>query len=215
MPPLTRWVGVPGTWGTHRDEGRWWVADSPLAEHLRTLGAIPLRQEPFHWSTDLNGFFGSLFQRRQATHSDWLAGGAALTYYLRHTRVEDRNIIAHSHGLQVVLYACGFYGLKINTLVSVSGPVRADMREVTLKARQNIGYWTHVHTPGDRTQWLGEWFDGVIGKVQKHPYADLNVGTPGAGHSDLFHDPARYIDWSGLIAPAFVKQAPGKFPYGQ
>jgi hypothetical protein len=215
MPPLTPWVGVPGTWGNHREDGRWWEPGSPLAEHLRSLGLAPLRSDPFVWSTDLNGGFFSLFRPRKAKHSDWLAGGAALTYYLRNTRLEDRNIIAHSHGLQVVLYACGFYKLEINSLVSVSGPVREDMTEVSRIARPRIGYWTHVHSPGDRTQWFGEWFDGSLGVVRKHPLADLNVGVKGVGHSDLLKDPAAFGDWASLIVPAFTKHGPGKFPYGR
>jgi hypothetical protein len=195
---------------------RWWSHDSPLAAHLSDLHFVPLAKEPFVWSTDVNGAFLDLFKSKTAKHSDWKAGGAALAYFLRQYPRRSINVISHSHGLQVVLYACAEYGLRINSLIDISGPVRDDMLDVAAKARKNIGYWTHVHSgKSDRTQWFGEMFDGAFGIVRKHPYADLNVYTPNLGHSKILNDPAKFSDWSSLIVPAFTVQGPGKFPYGR
>ncbi len=196
-----RWTGIPGTWAAKHDE-KWWLPDSPFALHLRKLGLAPLKSRPFVWSTDINGGLFSFFQASK--HSDWDAAGAALSFYLAGTRLEDRNIIAHSHGLQAVLYACANYGVRLNTLISVSSPIRKDMVEVSEKARPNIGYWTHVHSDSsDRTQWFGTLFDGALGIVRAHPLADLNVKIPKVGHSDILKKSKNFHHWDSLTYPIY------------
>jgi hypothetical protein len=188
-----RWVGVAGT-GANKKDNRWWLSDSAFSKYLLELGYRPLRSDAFVWSTDLDGFW--------AGHSDWDAAGAALTYYFAHTRAADRNVICHSHGLQAVLYACGKYGLEINSLTSVCSPIRKDMEELAGKARSSIGYWTHIHSDwSDRTQILGSLWDGAFGIVRTHPLADINVKIPGVGHSDLLKKPSSFFHWDGLIYP--------------
>lgn len=197
-----KWTGVPGTWG-ESNESKWWTKDSAFSQHVKKLGLDPLRARDFYWSTDING--ASLFSIFSASkHSDWKAAGASLEYYFDGVTVKDRNIIAHSHGLQVVLYACSLFGLEINTLTSVSGPVRKDMAEVAAKARPKIGYWTHIHSDSsDRMQWFGELFDGALKIVRAHPLADINFKIPKVGHSDILYKPELFKKWDPIVYPMY------------
>lgn len=195
--------------GTHgfrgKTSGDWWRGTSPFLLWLDVLGFYTLNpSRPFIWTTDLNG---AKFWRRwfglNDPHVDWEAGAHALYAYLRpiydeadsYIPVSHRNLIVHSHGLQVVLYACEL-GLRINTLVSVMSPVRADMLLVSRRARPNIGFWEHVHADrSDRMQWWGGIGDGKVGIVRQHPLADVNTSIRGAGHSKLLHDPQWFPQW--------------------
>jgi hypothetical protein len=199
---IARWVGVPGTWSA-RDTSPWWSRDSAFAHYIKKLGIFPLRaDDPYVWSTDLNGKLFNIFG--SAPHSDWSAAGAALSYYLRDVPLHQRNLIAHSHGLQAVLYACGKYGVALNTLTSVSSPVRKDMMDMAERSRPLIGYWTHVHSDhSDRTQWLGTLFDGAFGIVRAHPLADLNVKIPQVGHSDILNKSQHFSHWDSLLYPIY------------
>jgi hypothetical protein len=199
LPSFSRakWTGVPGTWATN-DTNRWWEPDSPFSLYLQKLGILPLKSVAFIWSTNLEGLFPFWGSKR---HKDWIEAGDVFRAYLADTPVKDRNVIAHSHALQAVLYACS-KGLQLNSLTSVSSPVRKDMEEVAEKARPHIGYWTHIHSDSsDRIQWLGELLDGHFGKVRKHPLADLNVGIPKVGHSDLLRKSEHFHNWNHLLYP--------------
>jgi hypothetical protein len=215
--PSAYWVGVPGTWGTRSDQNRWEFPTSILSTHLRSFGLEPYPHPngSFHWSGDIDGGLAD-FLFRSGRHSDWIAGGRALVYYLQDVPVKDRNLIAHSHGLQVVLYACAL-GLQINSLVSIGSPVRSDMMEVARRARPHIGYWTCVHSDrSDLWQWFGEWFDGPLGVVRRHPLCDRSIQIPGVGHSRILHDVQPFLpEWGSMMAPALEVQGLGKLPYGQ
>lgn len=116
--------------------------------------------------------------------------------------LERANLIAHSHGLQVVLFAAAM-GCKIRRLVSIGSPVRHDLAAVALKARENIGEWTHVYSDhGDRLQWLGTIGDGVLGITRAHPQAHRNISIPGVAHSRLLNEESTFHWWddAGLIA---------------
>lgn len=194
--------------GTHAWRGgqtlEWFFPASLFAQFLGTHDidvVSALRGDdklPFIWSTDLGGV---------GLNKDdclvWQAAGVNLFWFCVPPRCPanqippaDLNIIAHSHGLQVVLHAAGTYGLKINRLVSVSSPVREDMRKTAELARKNIAFWTHLHSDfSDRWQWLGEMFDGHFGVVREHPLADVNVKIPKVGHSQLLRDPEKFDLW--------------------
>lgn len=205
---VVRYLPVMGThgWSFGMKTGRWWCGDSPFAEMMIEHGLVVLcRTRPFVWTTDLNGHhFWELRKKARGDHRDWAAGGENLfTYcvpplepYAAIPPVQV-NIVCHSHGLNVVLYAAAL-GLKINRLISVASPVRDDMTEVAKMARPNITLWRHLHSDAsDRTQWLGELFDGVINVAgaRAHPLADVNELIPGVGHSRLLEDPACLPMW--------------------
>lgn len=188
---------VPGTDSYDGDDDLdWYCPKHQFGLYLTDQGAPPLYDEdkPFIWSTSLAGV-PILTNKRQ-----WHAGGAALSYFViaKACVVGDKTaIIAHSHALQVVLYACAEHKLKVHTLISVGSPVRADMMEVARKARQNIYYWLHIYSDfSDRWQIFGEMFDGHFGIVRAHPLADRNDFVPDVGHSGLLRNKKYYPYWA-------------------
>src|SRR5678815_5146950 len=108
--------------------------------------------------------------------------------------------------MAVVAYACA-HGLRINRLLTMGSPVRQDMHAIYAQARPNIGHWLHLHSDrSDRTQWLGELFDGHLGIVRNQPFADVNLGVPAVAHSNLLNDPDLFHLWAedGLIAVSYT-----------
>jgi hypothetical protein len=185
---------VAGTnaWDNDHDVD-WYVPGHPFGRMLRdhTLEVLTDGPLPFIWSTDLDGV---VWDRKG--HTDWAAGGAALSYFIRMLGDTHPDIIAHSHGLQVVLYAIVNHGLKVNRLISVGSPVREDMEKIAQLARPYIHTWLHIHSDGsDKWQWFGEVFDGHTGIVREHPLADTNDFVPKVGHSELLRNPQTYHFW--------------------
>lgn len=189
------YVAVPGTW-QNRAPDPWTLYTSPISRYLaawaKNLGGTATM--PYGWTTGLD------FERGH--HDDWIAGGEALFYYLvPPLRPADAwppaetVVVTHSHGLQVALYAAS-YGLKIDRLIDIAGPVRADMMDVAKLARPNIRRWLHVHSDcSDKWQWLGEMFDGHLGIVREHPLADINDGVPHVGHAGVLRDSGDFHFW--------------------
>lgn len=199
-------VLIAGT-GSWKPGGQDWHTDgSPFVRFLRAHHVEPVfgrNGRPFTWSTGLGGVgFGD------GDHRVWQAAGANLLDYLvppfcPESRLppEQTQLIAHSHGLQVALYACAA-GLRVQTLISLGSPIREDMRATAEQARPNIARWVHVHSDSsDRWQWFGTLFDGRFGIVRRHPLADRNVGIPKVGHSTLLRDEAAFPRWleAGLL----------------
>jgi hypothetical protein len=188
---------VAGTWARKRSEPQWFHPGSPLHQHLVAAGFDYLRGADgtmYEWTTDLNGWqvirriFGG-----KPKKGDWEVGGINLKAFLTPPLAPhaawppDRtHILAHSHGLQVVLEACA-RGQKVNTLISVCSPVRSDMMEVARKAVPNIGKWIHYFSDDeDFIQLAGD--DHFLKEVRKHPLADHNFFVPD-GHSDVLNNP--------------------------
>ncbi len=188
-------VLVPGTHSWRNDGKReWYYPNSEFAAWLTAHGINVVADptgEPFIWSTDVGGVgFGD------GDRVGWAAAGRQLFWWCVPPRCpenrippQDLIVIAHSHGMQVALYAAA-QGLKIAHLITMAGPVRKDMRETTAIARTNIAYWTHVHS--DRSDWMqvfGGLFDGHFGIQRKHPAADRNIFVRKVGHSKLLREP--------------------------
>jgi hypothetical protein len=207
-PPYQYYLPIAGTHGWRGTaKGRWWAQDSAFGLYMaghryRHLGG----DRPFVWTTDVNGH--RPWRRWLGTgdpHLDWDCAGENLRNYLRpyrdatdeYTPIGDRRLVAHSHGLQVVLYACAKYDLKIHRLVSVMSPVRADMMALAEQARPNIGKWMHLHTDSsDRWQVLGQLGDGGWFGSRRHLHADYNVQVKGVGHTGVLEDPALIGLWA-------------------
>lgn len=210
MPPTT-YLPVQGTWGWGRSSTlRWWQVGSPFTRFMAGHGLELLcAADPFVWTSNLDGL-----KPWQDKHREWLCAGINLRQHLKpplysaddYVPYERRNLIVHSHALQVALYAAagaeGVPRLRIHRLISIGSPVRDDMRAVAERARPNIGEWLHVASDSsDRTQWFGTLFDGTLGIVRKHPLADLNVIIPKVGHSGILEDPTHFSHWTddGLL----------------
>ncbi len=188
------YIAVPGTWGWSLGQTKaWWQEGSPFHRFMVEHGFHQDHAERSFWSTRLDGV--SLWQclrRSQAARRSWAHGGKVLHHFLtEHTEPgKKRRVICHSHGLQVVLYACA-QGAQIDRLISLGSPVRKDMRSTAELARPNIVDWTHVASDrSDTTQIFGELFDGAFGIVREHPLADKNIIIPSVGHSQLLRDNA-------------------------
>jgi hypothetical protein len=199
-----RAILIAGThsWNPDGIQPDWFQSGSPFSRFLDQQTNIrpvfgPDGNRPFTWSTDLGGVgFGKGDLRV------WEAAGVNLFDYIvpplaPAVRIpsSDTLLIAHSHGLQVALFALA-YGLKVTRLISVGSPIRKDMAETAKRARPNIGEWIHVHSDGsDKWQWFGEMFDGHFGIVREAPLADRNDFVPHVGHSELLRDPQHFHFW--------------------
>lgn len=214
-------IPVPGT---HGDDGcltgLWWQSGSPLMRVLTHAGLYHLNEHrPFTWSCDLNGHrFWRHWLGMNDPHRDWIAGGYALSYYLwpvhqeadEYVAVRERNILAHSHGGQVVFYAAAYGGLRINRLLTVGTPIRRDMQAVIEKARPNIRQWLHVRGDDDAVALFGGIGDGRASfsrDFEQDPSRgpDWTDIVPGVGHSGVLHDPTMFYRWHHCAWIEFLK----------
>lgn len=122
-------------------------------------------------------------------------------YWPRPSRI---HWFTHSHGAEPIIIACAL-GLRINVLVTVSAPIRADvLYEYGERARQNIGYHLEYRSLNDRIQKAGGVGDGHWGTMWS--FADFTIGDrqifkpddtivmpEECGHSQLLHNP-KYMD---------------------
>lgn len=216
---MTSVLLVQGTyaWG-HTAGLQWWECRSPFGAFLRSMDFnIIGGDRPYIWDTDLDGI-GWLHRRPFKKHRNWEAAGLSLYSYLipplnaqwdDYVPIEDRNLIGHSHAMQVIAYACAA-GMKVNRLITIGSPVREDMRDVYQLARMNIRNWMHVHSDGsDRVQWFGELFDGHLGIVREQPAADRNLLVANVSHSKLLNDPAAFPLWQSKGLVAFLNGTSG------
>jgi len=189
-------VLIGGTGSLYRND--WWKRDSAFSSYLRTRGIEHLKPEEFRWSTDLNGVnLRDYFSKKDRKHSDWEAGGYSLKYYLEDTPEKDRNIISHSHARQVVIYAL-FHGLKINSWIDVSGPIRDDLAEKTDAILHRVLYATHIYSFLDWIQILGALFDGNPLMRSECPIS-TNIKLPHSfGHSELLCNPDKFSTFEEL-----------------
>jgi hypothetical protein len=205
---MIQFLAVNGTHENRNTPGSSWSCpDSELSKFLALQGLSNITlsaKMPFDWSDNLNFL--------PTHHEDWAAGGRALFSYLvpmMHPEYAwppaKTVIVTHSHGLQVALYAAA-YGLKIDRLLDIAGPVREDMMDIAKLARPNVRSWAHVHSDcSDRWQWFGEFLDGHLGIVREHPLADRNVAIPSVGHGGLMRDPEAFHFWLDTHLVDFLK----------
>lgn len=199
---------------------RWWQSNSDFCRMMASLNCQMYDpKQPFVWTTDLNGiqfwrrwtiFRGLLSQTRD--HRDWIAAGENLLRYVDSLdgpiNYSDRNLISHSHGFQLVAYACSF-GLKIRRLISLSPPYRHDMEDVITTARPNIEKWILILDEDDDeiAEW-GQFGDGVIRTDRsfddnKNFHPDEVIKFKEISHSRLLNDKMNY--WSDFSLDNFLR----------
>lgn len=197
-----KYLPVQGTEGWQVDDPdprhprNWWRTGSLLVDELAQHGLELLDQaDPFVWSTDLDGaHFWERWPwlRSRKDKRDWMAAGKGLRWYAgaRVARGAPLVLLTHSHGVQVAHYAAA-EGLRIDYLLDIAGPVRADVLDETAAGRHNIGHWMHVTAEAvDLVQVLGRIGDGHTGGAVPLP-VDVEVVTlPGIDHSELLANPA-------------------------
>ena len=194
---MIKYITIAGTFGSHH-ELDWYAPTSYFSHFLCIQGCEQLETNPlkrYMWSTVLDGV--------DKKNDTWDAAGRALAYYIAPPllgksllNAEDTYIIAHSHGGNVVAYACAEYGLKINGLITVGTPIRKDMYDVYKAASGNIGRHLHLYA-GWRDYWqaFGSLFDGRFGLHREHPFANLNAKVPGGDHGSILRDPEFFPLW--------------------
>lgn len=194
---MIRYINVAGTFGAmHPDD--WFHPKSNLSKFLSEHGCEPAVVDPmkrYMWSTEVDGI--------HADHSTWDAAGRALAHYIVPPLFEeslikpiDTFVIAHSHGGNVVAYACGKYGLKINGLITVGTPIRRDLYAVYQAANSQISRHLHLYA-GWRDYWqlLGSLFDGKFGLHREHPFAEWNDEIKNGNHGCVLRDKAFFPLW--------------------
>lgn len=194
---MIRYLAIPGTGHAKRGPD-WDHPGSAFSAFLREQGCVPLVESDPHrygWSGAVDGI-----DRHDFT---WDAFGKALYHYFVPPLLQgvpaippaETYIICHSHAGNVVAYACGTYGLRVQGLITVGMPIRGGrMEAVYAAAAPNITRHVHLHA-GWRDTWqvLGSLFDGRFGIHRAHPHAQ-NFRMPG-GHGDVLRDPARFPLW--------------------
>ncbi len=194
---MIQYITIAGTHGIRRVLD-WDSPESNLSHFLlqhdcKQLVTSPLKR--YMWSTSADGI---------DDHNDvWDASGRALAHYIAPPLADnplvapkDTFLIAHSHGGNVVAYACGKYGLKINGLITVGMPIRGDLDDVYKAAAGNIERHLHLYA-GWRDYWqnLGAMFDGRFGIHRKHPYAGKNGKVSGGDHGSILRDVKFFHMW--------------------
>jgi len=194
---MIRYIAVAGTYGARREHD-WDAPDSNFNAFLKGQDIMPLIVSPlkrYAWSTMLDGL--------DQTNDTWDAAGRALAHYIvpplldqSLIKPEDTYLIAHSHGGNVVAYACGKYDLKVNGLITVGTPIRGEMQEMYEAAAPNITRHLHLHA-GWKDYWqaLGALFDHRFGIHRKHPCAEKNAKMP-KGHGNILREPELFHYWT-------------------
>lgn len=132
---------------------------------------------------------------------DWRLIGAELARLLD---LADCHLLAHSHGLQVAALALA--QTSAESLVSIAGPIRHEMREAYATAAQHCERVVQIAEAGtDWTQIGGQYFGRFMGiSARDFPAAAnvTNIRETGIGHSGLLYD-AQWFDLARrLIVPA-------------
>lgn len=162
----------------------WWELGSKFTSYLKTQNLILHPASPFEW----DGIVGGTPLDRKL--NVWRAAGAHFKCQLLMSLFHESNVIAHSHGGNVVLCAAA-RGARIRNLITVSTPVRRDMEKIILQARGNIDNWLHVYdSRTDYVAVLGTLFDRRIRIVHRMDMADRNddVKQFRTGHSGMFEE---------------------------
>lgn len=195
-----------GTWGRN---DLWYRSLSPFVLGARSAGlSLVHNTEPFLWSGRVGGMFGitpddpsDLLDDRGRL--EWANEARHAVYYCAaHRPNQEVSIIAHSHAGQLALLAITYGQLKVRHLITVSTPVRKDMRFARMRTRELIsGKWIALHGDfwKDRMIKLGELFDGSIGWTMEFPEAHENRHITGHGHSTMITD-SHVFEEQGLFA---------------
>jgi hypothetical protein len=216
-PPQDRPIPYPEPFyalavaGTHGWQDEWPVPGSPFFQAAAAVNIKPVqvRGEGFRWTGNLAGVGDGWWSRlRRALgdtqfpdHLDWEASGEAFGYYVGGVGYLRRNVIAHSHGGNVVFYGVADGKHPIRTLVTVGTPVRGDMAAVYAKARPCIGFHLHIcDKKWDLWGSLGQAGDAQIRIERTFPEdaaaaPDLQIQLEGIGHTKVLTDPEHIEKW--------------------
>ena len=202
---MKTYVAIPGTWGwaDRHDPDAWFQTTSAFAAAMRALGYVPLRPTPFMWTTRING--DAAWRRLLAPilpkalesgdTKDWESAADNLVYYCE-AATEPDVIIAHSHAGQILAYAARRHGLTVPLAITVSTPVRNDMKAEYFALHRAAGTWRHLYDArSDWIAWMGMFGDGSLLGARSMPYAHENIELDGVHHSGILSDPDKLGLW--------------------
>jgi hypothetical protein len=182
---------IPGTdaWDEDENKFQWYERGSSFTRHLASQKLVLHARNPFLWSTSLDGI------PTRRNHLIWKGAANHLICHLERVPLGERNLIAHSHGGNVVFHAMA-YGLRIRNLITVGTPVRSDMEKVILQGLGNVDYWHHIYDSStDMTSILGALFDGKIRIRHSFDLANSQDNVKGIGHSKILNDEKHIALW--------------------
>lgn len=184
------WTFVKGTF-----RGPWADPGSPFRTQVIDPQGLLVAARVTYWTGDVNGLPHWLNPWAGDALSDWRLGGEFLAETLARLPLMDRNILTHSHGVQVGAFAAAL--VPVNRFVSICGPVREDMAPVYTAAVAHTTRFVQVFAQDfDWTAWVGTWFSGRPALYSGSlPGAHVNLGLAGIGHSTLLYDAAAYPLW--------------------
>lgn len=206
---LTLSPGTHAIKGGLRSRGEWFHDGSDVCEFA---GSHSIACQFFPWPTALAGIeFWKPWFGIQPDLGDWEIPALNAKERFQPSEVDPRywprpsriHWLTHSHGAEPIIVAAAL-GLRVNTLVTVSAPIRADVLYTYGEAaRKNIGYHLEYLSLNDRIQKAGGVGDGHWGTMSS--FADFRVNgrqifkpddtivmPEECGHSKLLHEP-RYM----------------------
>jgi hypothetical protein len=189
--PVT-YIPIPGTdaWDEDENNYQWYERGSRFVNHMATQNLVLHACGFLEWSTSLDGI------PTRKNHLIWKGAAKHLMCHLERVPLAERNLIAHSHGGNVVFHALS-YGLRINNLITVGTPVRSDMEPYILKGIGNVEYWHHIYDSStDMISIMGAWFDGKFRVRHNFDLADSSDNIKGIGHSKVLNEPPAINLWS-------------------
>lgn len=191
--PVT-YIPIPGTdaWDEDENNYQWYERGSTFTRHLATQNLVLHAVGYLPWSTSLDGFLG----RHPHKHTIWKGAAKHMLCHLERVPFAERNIVAHSHGGQVVFYAMS-YGLRIRNLITVGTPVRGDMEKTLLSGLGNVDYWHHIcDSKTDKTSILGALFDGKLRVKHTFDLCSSQDDIKGIGHSKILNEQQSIELWN-------------------
>lgn len=194
-------IPVHGTWDLNgRKKKCWWEKTSEFCQVARTNNIFYAGEEPFIWSGRVDGInwkTGLTFGLSKDGHDDWRTAGFSFRNYIKHFKVHDRNLIIHSHGLQVVAYS----NIRINNIITIGSPIRSDMTEQYIALLHNCNSWLHIYDQvWDRMGFLGQigdgkWFGSRACPIASGDRAVNNHKLKGIDHSKILRQMPEMKYW--------------------
>lgn len=184
-------IPIHGTWSLNQIHP-WWKPNSDFEIFAKANNIFykSVNDEPFIWSGRVDGINWksvATFGLSNDRHDDWRTAGFALRYYLQRVKLEDRNLILHSHAWPVYLYS----NMPVKNIITVGSPMRADLKALAEIAKKQKLYNLHMHIYDqkiDRIAFLGQIGDGKWFGSRNCETADINHKLPKISHSKILTD---------------------------
>ena len=185
-------IPVAGT-NARKRRNEWVKAMSLFFQYVGGLHVVRFGDEFPFWSSALTGTFFTF-----SAHLPWQYGGVSnLRPYLKRLAFRDRILWLHSHAGAVGGYALAAEDdeeLNVRAVVTIDCPIRRDLDDVWIAAREHIRYHEHLYASGLGMRWFGQ--RGRF--VQQMSWADRNTKVKG-WHSGSLRKPKHFHQLDAVI----------------